>query len=209
MQLARRLILTRRAEGDALVERLISLVGKLKVGFWTDDPEPFMGTVISAAAADKVLAAQADLIRRGGNPLVEMKRDDRSPALLRPGLIDVTAISDRPDEEIFGPLLQVIRVNDFQEAIAEANRTAFGLSAGLISDSRENFDKFSAEVRAGVIHWNRPLTGASSMLPFGGIGRSGNHRPGGYFASDYASYAVASLEAAKVQMPSILPGIVM
>jgi succinylglutamic semialdehyde dehydrogenase len=86
-----------------------------------------------------------------------------------------------PDEEIFGPLLQVIRVADFDSAIRQANATRYGLSAGLLSDRRELFDQFYARVRAGVIHWNRPTTGASSALPFGGIGDSGNHRPAGFF----------------------------
>jgi succinylglutamic semialdehyde dehydrogenase len=134
-----------------------------------------------------------------------MTRSARSAALLSPGLIDVTDVADRPDVEIFGPLLQVIRVSDFAAAMAEANRTAFGLSAGLISDRVENYQQFVQRVRAGVVHWNRPLTGASSQLPFGGIGISGNHRPGGYLAADYAAYPLACLESPKVQLPSQLP----
>jgi succinylglutamic semialdehyde dehydrogenase len=49
------------------------------------------------------------------------------------------------------------------------------------------------------------MTGASSQLPFGGIGRSGNHRPGGYLAADYASYSQASLESSKLELPTQLP----
>jgi succinylglutamic semialdehyde dehydrogenase len=175
-----------------------------------DDPATFMGPVISAAAAEKLLAAQEDLIRGGGVTLVEMKRSHRHPALLSPGLIDVTAVRDRTDTEFFGPLLQLIRVDDFNAAIAEANRTTFGLSAGLISRNPELYDLFQNQIRAGVLAWNRPLTGASSHLPFGGIGQSGNHRPGGSFAADYAAYPVASLESPVVKLPEKpLPGIVM
>ena len=108
----------------------------------------------------------------------------------------------------FGPLLQVIRVDDFDAAIREANNTSYGLSAGLICDKPELYQKFQTQIRAGVLAWNRPLTGASSHLPFGGIGNSGNHRPGGYFAADYAVYAVASLESPHAQLPEkLLPGI--
>ena len=112
--------------------------------------------------------------------------------------IDVTNAADRPDEEIFGPLLQVIRVRTFDQALAECNRTCYGLAAGLLSDDRARFDRFLREVRAGVINFNRPLTGASGLLPFGGVGCSGNHRPSAYFAADYCSYPVASLESAMI-----------
>jgi succinylglutamic semialdehyde dehydrogenase len=115
--------------------------------------------------------------------------------MLSPGLMDVTAITDRPDVELFGPLLQLIRVPDFSAAIVEANRTAYGLAAGLLSDRRELYERFVREIRAGVVNWNRPTTGASGKLPFGGVGLSGNHRPSGYFAVDYCAYPVASLES--------------
>jgi succinylglutamic semialdehyde dehydrogenase len=101
--------------------------------------------------------------------------------------------------------LQVIRVDDFDAAIRQANNTSYGLSAGLISDNAQLYGMFLREIRAGVVAWNRPLTGASSQLPFGGIGQSGNHRPGGYFAADYAVYPVAALESPKALLPEKLP----
>ena len=202
---ARRLIVCRGAPGDALVERLLAMIGKLRIGLWNDQPAPFMGTVISARAADGLLAAQSGLRSAGGAVIVEMTRYPRSAALLTPGLIDVTEVADRADVEIFGPLLQVIRVGDLAAAITEANRTAFGLSAGLISDRADSYEEFLRRIRAGVVHWNRPLTGASSQLPFGGIGISGNHRPGGYFAADYAAYPQACLESPRAQLPPQLP----
>ena len=93
-----------------------------------------------------------------------------------------------PDEEYFGPLLQVIRYQDFSEAIRQANNTRFGLSAGLFSDQREDYDEFFHHIRAGIVNWNRPITGAAGTAPFGGIGDSGNHRPSAYFAADYCVY---------------------
>jgi succinylglutamic semialdehyde dehydrogenase len=82
------------------------------------------------------------------------------------------------------------------------------LTAGLLSDDRAVWTEFYRDIRAGVVNWNRPLTGASSALPFGGIGDSGNHRPSAYFAADYCSYPVASLEIDRVTMPTtISPGI--
>ena len=204
---ARRLIVVDEDEGsDRFIDAVVAMMKRIRVGRYTDQPEPFMGRVINAAAARRLLAAQAELAELGGRPIVEMKLLD-GDALLSPGLIDVTD-APRRDEEIFGPLLQLIRVGDFDAAIAEANNTRFGLAAGLLSDSNDEWQGFYNLVRAGVVNWNRPLTGGSSALPFGGIGDSGNHRPSAYFAADYCSYPVASLEIERVEMPDKLtPGI--
>lgn len=207
---ARRLIVVRGEQSEGLVSRLVRMIKGICFGLPDDDPPAFMGPVISAQAAERLLKAQAELIRNGGVALVEMKRSPRHPALISPGLIDVTDVRDRPDVEIFGPLLQIIRVKDFDAAIGEANNTSYGLSAGLICDKGELYQRFQSQIRAGVLAWNRPMTGASSHLPFGGIGQSGNHRPGGYFAADYAAYPVASLESPQFRLPEkLLPGIVM
>jgi succinylglutamic semialdehyde dehydrogenase len=205
---ARRLIVPAGREGDAFLDRLIALTRNIRVGRPTDEPEPFMGPVITAQAAQKILTAQAALRDRGGAVLLESHASADCAALLSPGIIDVTSVPNRPDEEIFGPLLQVIRVENFDAAIAEANRTAYGLAAGLLSDSRELYDQFFRKVRAGVVSWNRQTTGASGSLPFGGVGLSGNHHPSGYFAADYCSYPVASLEQPRLSLPSQLaPGV--
>lgn len=103
-------------------------------------------------------------------------------------------MDDRPDIELFGPLLQVIRVADLNEAIMEANNTRYGLSASLIGGAPEDFELFWNEIRAGIVNWNRPTNGASSSAPFGGVGLSGNHRPAAYYAADYCAYPVASSE---------------
>jgi succinylglutamic semialdehyde dehydrogenase len=137
-----------------------------------------------------------------------MVRLDRPGAFLSPGLIDVTDVEDRSDVENFGPMLQTIRVPDFEAALHEANNTAFGLSAGLLSDNKDLYERFFKIVRAGIINWNRQITGASGALPFGGIKDSGNHRPSGYYAVDYCSYPIASIEAETTVMPaSLTPGI--
>jgi succinylglutamic semialdehyde dehydrogenase len=207
---ARRLIVPAGSAGDAFIERLVQMTATIRVGRYTDEPEPFMGPVISPTAAERVLAAQAGFQDRGGRVLFEMRRVGASAAMLSPGLIDVTSVPDRADVEIFGPLLQVIRVADFDAAVSEANRTQYGLAAGLLSDRRDLYEVFFRRVRAGVVNWNRQTTGASGALPFGGVGLSGNHHPSGAFAADYCSYPVASLENAKLAMPAQqVPGIVL
>lgn len=204
----RRLIVPQGADNDKFLQDLVSLTKRIKVDNYTANPEPFMGPVISLETTEKLLQAQERLVHLGGRIILEMKPTGTRRTFLTPGIIDVSEISSLPDEEYFGPLLQVIRVPDFASALLEANNTSYGLAAGLLSDDRNAFETFLRRVRAGVINWNRPTTGASSRLPFGGIRGSGNHRPAGYFSADYCSYPVASMEGEKVEWPtSLLPGI--
>jgi succinylglutamic semialdehyde dehydrogenase len=191
---ARRLIVPQGSRGDAFVTALISMMASIRVGYFSDSPEPFLGPVITEKAAQELLQAQADVESRGGQPLAPMRRLSRPGYFVTPGLVDVTWVAEGNDIELFGPFLQLIRVADFDEALEEANKTSFGLAAGLISDDQELYLKFFRKVRAGVINWNRQTTGASGKLPFGGVGASGNHRPSGYYATDYCSYPVASME---------------
>jgi succinylglutamic semialdehyde dehydrogenase len=205
---ARRLILPTGTAGDAQLERLTGMTAAIRVGAYRQRPEPFMGPVISDTAAERLMAGKNDLLAHGARELVEMRPAGPRPALLRPGIVDVTDVPDRPDEELFGPLLQVIRVPDFDAAVREANNTRFGLAAGLLSDDRSLYEQFYRRVRAGVVNWNRPTTGASGRLPFGGVGLSGNHHPSGYYAADYCSYPVASLEISTLSLPlKLTPGV--
>jgi succinylglutamic semialdehyde dehydrogenase len=205
---ARRLIVPEGSEGDTFIQGLMALMAKIKVGSYEESPEPFMGPVISEGTADSLIAAQDALSGERGKSLVRMERLNRKGWFLSPGIIDVTETRNRQDAELFGPLLQLIRVSDFDAAIREANNTSFGLAAGLLSDNRALYDRFFRRVRAGVINWNRQTTGASGKMPFGGVGASGNHRPSGYYAADYCSYPIASIEIDRLKMPAnLLPGI--
>ena len=153
-----------------------------------------MGSMISHRAARNMLLAQENLFHLGGKSLVAMTLLAENTGLITPGIIDVTDIQDLPDEEYFGPLLQVIRYQAFDQAITLANNTRYGLSAGLLSDRREDYDYFLARIRAGIVNWNKPITGAAGSAPFGGVGASGNHRASAYYAADYCAYPVASNE---------------
>jgi succinylglutamic semialdehyde dehydrogenase len=206
---ARRLFLPANAQGDAILERLIAMTKNIKVGDYDAQEQPFMGAMISSKAAASMVAAQSELEALGGKVLVRLEQADPQKGFATPGIIDVTDMLDAlPDEEHFGPLLKVIRYTDFDDAIAEANNTSFGLSAGLLGDSEEDYRYFFARIRAGIVNWNRPITGASSAAPFGGIGDSGNHRASAFYAADYCAYPVASVELDKVTLPGKLsPGL--
>ncbi len=205
---ARRLLVPQGAWGDSLLTRLVDVSQHIEVGAFDQQPAPFMGSVISLAAARALMDAQEVLLGSGAVALLEMAQPDSNAALLTPGIIDVTEVSDRSDEELFGPLLQVIRYVDFDAAIAEANNTAFGLAAGLLSDSQARYEQFWLQSRAGIVNWNKQLTGAASSAPFGGVGASGNHRASAYYAADYCAYPVASLETPTLALPAALtPGV--
>lgn len=207
---ARRLIIKRGAAGDAFIERLVEVTEKLLVGAWNVQPQPFMGGVISPQAAEKILTLQQNLLALGAKPLLEAKQLQPETSLLSPGILELTDVAQVPDEEIFGPITSIYRYDDFAEAIHLANATRFGLSVGLVSNDRALFDELLIDARAGIVNWNKPLTGASSAAPFGGVGASGNHRASAFYAADYCAWPMASLEAEQVTRPEKLsPGIVL
>ena len=190
---ARRLIVKSTLYDHAITE-VKRLAARIIVGAPFDEPAPFMGPVIDNEAADQLTESFLYLMSNGGKPIAHMKRPQPALPFVHPGIIDTTAMPERPDVELFGPLLQVIKVDSFDEAIAEANNTRFGLSASLIGGSPQDYSRFWANIRAGIVNWNRPTNGASSAAPFGGIGLSGNHRPAAFYAADYCAYPVASSE---------------
>ncbi|MEO1967688.1 MAG: succinylglutamate-semialdehyde dehydrogenase [Sphingomonadaceae bacterium] len=190
---ARRLVVT-----DAMYDKLVPAVQKLAERLIVNEPfanpQPFMGPVIDNDTADLLSESFLALMSRGGKPILHMRRPQKDLPFLTPSLLDVTDMEERPDIELFGPLLQVVRVPDLDAAIAEANATRYGLSASLIGGSPTDYQHFWSHIRAGIVNWNRPTNGASSAAPFGGIGLSGNHRAAAYYAADYCAYPVASTQ---------------
>ncbi|MBT2188203.1 succinylglutamate-semialdehyde dehydrogenase [Sphingobium nicotianae] len=195
---ARRLIVQDRL-ANTLLARIAETIDTLIVGAPFDQPQPFMGPVVDNRAADKVQAQVAALLALGGGAIRPLVRRDPALPFLSPALIDMSGLENAPDEEIFGPVLQIWRESDFDVAIARANATRFGLSAAMLGGTRDQFDRFRQRTRAGVINWNRPTNGASSALPFGGLGDSGNHRPSAYYAADYCAFPVAGMEAPVIE----------
>ena len=195
---ARRLIVE-DGDNEPLINEMTKLLDRMIVSHPLADPQPFMGPLIDNAAADQVQEQWLNLMMKGGKPIRRLDRPFKDKPFLTPALIDVTDIKDRPDEEIFGPVLQLVRVKDFDAAIHEANNTRFGLAASLVGGGPELYDKFWANVRSGVINWNKPTNGAPSNAPFGGVGLSGNHRPSAFYAADYCAYPVTSSEADRVR----------
>jgi succinylglutamic semialdehyde dehydrogenase len=197
-------LIVRDAIADNLIAEVKKLADRLIVDHPHADPQPYMGPVIDNPTADGLTESFLYLMSHGGRPIKHMVRPQKGLPFLTPAIIDVTAMQERPDVELFGPLLQIVRVPDFETAIAEANSSRYGLSASLVGGSPEQYAQFWGNVRAGVINWNRPTNGASGTAPFGGVGVSGNHRPSAYYAADYCAYPVASAE---IEQPRATIGI--
>ncbi|URV25927.1 succinylglutamate-semialdehyde dehydrogenase [Burkholderia gladioli] len=205
---ARRIFVPEGADGERFLARFVEVTARIRADRYDAEPQPFMGAVISARAASRLVEAQASLLGAGAQALIAMEQRDPKLGFVNAAILDVTAVRDLPDTEYFGPLAQVIRYGSFDEAIALANDTAYGLSAGLLSDDADAWAHFQRSIRAGIVNWNRPTNGASSAAPFGGTGRSGNHRPSAYYAADYCAYPMASVESERLNMPaSLSPGL--
>ena len=202
---ARRLIVPSGSFAERFLARLARVAAQLRVGRTTDSPEPYMGPLRSPAMVQHLLGVQESLIARGALVLLKSSPLGIGPAFVTPGILDVTELRPRDDEEIIGPFLRVIQVPTFASALTEANNTKYGLAAGLISDDPARYEEFQNTVRAGILNWNQQLTGASAWAPFGGIKDSGNFRPSGYLAADYCVYSTGSMEVPTVSLPNDLP----
>ena len=204
---ARKLFIPVGEKGDELINSLVNATQNLVIGKADDTPPPFMGPVVSNIAAKGLRRAYQNLVDSGAKSLLELKHTDEQTGFVTPGIVDVTNINVT-DEEYFGPLLQIIRYQDFEQAIEQANNTRFGLAAGLLGGTQQDYELFHQKIRAGIVNWNTQTTGASSNAPFGGIGISGNHRASAYYAADYCAYPVASLESESMALPeNLAPGV--
>lgn len=197
-------LIVRDGTEDTLLAEIAALRDRIIVDAPFADPAPFMGPVIDMPTAHGLEAGFADLVARGGKVIHPLESLCVGLPFLSPALIDVTEAQGVPDEELFGPVLQLTRVTDFDAAIHAANATRYGLAAALIGGTRAEFDQFWQQARAGVVNWNRPTNGAPSTAPFGGLGLSGNHRPSAFYAADYCAYPVVSTEtdAPSVALPT-------
>ena len=187
---ARRLILPNNKNGKKILAKLKQKIQSLS---YADPLDLYYGPLISPKATEGFLAFQDKLIHLGAKTILKARKVRGSFNLVTPSLINITGMTKSYDKENFGPMLQVFFADTFDEAVEEANNTKYGLAAGLISDNEKLFDGFVRRINAGVINFNSTTTGASGAFPFGGIGRSGNLRPAGFYAADYCAWPKASI----------------
>jgi aldehyde dehydrogenase (NAD+) len=159
---------------DRFVDALAARVAALRVGDALD-AQTQMGPVASQAQLDKSLAyiqiatSEGGVCRCGGGAL----QLDRPGFYVAPTLISDTQTHMRiNNEEVFGPVASVIRVRDYDEALATANAGEFGLSAGIVTSSLRHARHYTRNVRAGMVMVNLPTAGVDYHIPFGGSRKS-------------------------------------
>ncbi len=157
------------------------------------DGPVFMGPLVTQLAVQDVLDFQENLAKRGGTVLMEATAMDRPGHFISPGIVQVDRFELEHDCEVFGPLVQISVADDLDDAIAQANATRYGLAAAIFTNDDNAYRAFFHGVNAGCINRNTGTAGASSKLPFGGTGHSGNHRPAGAFSSEYCAYPIANM----------------
>ncbi|MDF1809703.1 MAG: aldehyde dehydrogenase family protein [Phycisphaerales bacterium] len=194
-----RRLIVHKDVADRVVPALLKAASNLIIGEPRSTDPVFMGPIISEDAMNSVLSFQSKLQATGGRILMESTQiPDLKGWYITPGIVEVDRFTIDTDdcgcdEEVFGPLLRISIVDSFEDAITQANATRYGLSAAIFTQDSALKDRFVLECRAGCLNINCGTAGASSKLPFGGLGQSGNHRPAGAFALDYTAYPVASM----------------
>jgi aldehyde dehydrogenase (NAD+) len=172
---------------DEMVERTVALAKALAMGD-PFDPRMVMGPVINAAAAERILAAITRAKEAGDGRLVT--GGHRAGGALSRGsyveptiFTDVKPSSELAQQEVFGPVLSILRFDAEEEAVRIANSTSYGLAAFIHTRDLERTHRIAGELRAGGIFVN----GAALVEPdtaFGGLGLSGYGREGGRFGID-------------------------
>ena len=163
---------------DLVVERVVERARRLSVGPAEENPD--MGPVASAQQENTV-RKYLDIGQGEGKLVLGGHRLEGSGYFFEPTVFDHVAPDARiAQEEIFGPVLSVIRVPDFDAALEVANGTRFGLTGGVYSGSRERLERARREFHVGNLYFNRKITGALvGVQPFGGFNLSGTDTKAG------------------------------
>ena len=190
---------------DAVIGAVCKAGSTVIVGDPRAEHPVFMGPLINAQSRAAVLGAQQSMVDAGAEALLVSSEIGgvADAGYVTPGVLRVDRfVADEAggpgrdagcDVEVFGPLLRVAVVSSLDEAIEQANATRYGLAASIFSRDETTIARFLREARAGCVNVNAGTAGASSKLPFGGLGLSGNHRPAGAFSLDYCAYPVAGM----------------
>ncbi len=202
---ASRLFVARSVEAP-LLERLVRVLDEIVIGPPLE-PGVFCGPLASRAAWDRFQRLRAEGEAAGGERLYRREMNRLAP-FAGPSIVRFDDASQKhryQREELFGPELAVYPVDDLDQAIAATNDADFGLAAAVITRDRSRFDHCVGRIRTGILNWNKGTIGASGRLPFGGEGRSGNHRPAGITASVYCTSPQAHLLSEAGLDPETLP----
>ncbi len=197
---------------DQFTDKFYEAAKKLTIGHWSKNP--FMGPLINESAVEKYIRFQEMANREGAESIMRGKSLDHldhkghyvTPSIHLVKKFDAHSLYQKT--EIFGPNVAIYRSSDFNQTIENINSSGYGLVMALFTKNKELYQEALLQTRVGLLNWNRATNGASSRLPFGGMGKSGNDRPSGHFAIQYCTVPVASLEdATPLDKTKLLPGV--
>jgi 1-pyrroline-5-carboxylate dehydrogenase len=165
---------------EKFLELLKEKVTTINVGV-SDDPANYMGPVVNRSAQEKTMAYIAKGLQEGGRLIAGGKKVDGIGYFIQPTVIaDVEPNSTISQEEIFGPVLAVIRAKNFDHALEIANNTEYGLTGGVWTKDRKKIEKAKKSFHVGNFYVNRKITGALvGVHPFGGFNMSGTDSKAG------------------------------
>jgi acyl-CoA reductase-like NAD-dependent aldehyde dehydrogenase len=177
-----RKVLVERPVYDTFIERLTARAKTLPAGDPAADGT-IIGPLITPAALDRVSREVDEAVAAGATVLAGGSAD--GPCYLPTILADVPAGARIHSEETFGPVLVAQPVDDADEAVAIANSTSYGLSAGLLTSDTQRGFALARRIEAGVVHVNDQTIADEPQLPLGGIKDSGWGRSGPHSMADF------------------------
>lgn len=196
---------------NEFTDRFYAAAKKISIGHWSENP--FMGPLINAQAVEKYLRFQEIAKRENCESLMRGKVLDlkHKGYYVTPSIHLVGEFSEKSvyqKSEIFGPNVAIYKSSDFDETLNIVNSSGYGLVMALFSKNKALYDEAALKANVGLLNWNRTTNGASSRLPFGGTGKSGNDRPSAHFAIQYCSVPMANLEdPTPFDANKVLPGL--
>ena len=196
---------------DQFTNKFYEVAKKLTIGHWSKNP--FMGSLINEAAVDKYVRFQemanrenCESLMRGKSFEAEVKGYYVTPSIHLVKAFDPKSIYQKT--EIFGPNVAIYRSSDFDRTLDIVNSTGYGLCMSLFTKNMDLYNEALLKAKVGLLNLNRTTNGASSKLPFGGMGKSGNDRPSAHFAVQYCTVPLASLEdPTPFDKSKLLPGV--
>jgi aldehyde dehydrogenase (NAD+) len=163
------------AIADQVVQRVVDRISKWKIGNGLD-PDTQMGPLVSA----QQLKTVEHYIEAGKSEGAKLVTGGKRPAGTPPGFFIEPTVFDQVKseyriarEEIFGPVLSVIRAKDYEEAIASANASEYGLTSSIYTNDAGRIFDFCERIETGMVHVNSPTVGGEAQIPFGGMKSSG------------------------------------
>ena len=178
-------ILLHKKIANEFIQDFVHSAQKIQIAHWSKNP--FMGSLIDSSAVRRFFAFQREIKKQGGEILLEGKKlKSQKGYYVSPGIykMNFDKSSSLGKKETFTPQVIFYESEDLDKALEIINHSGYGLVLSLFTEDKKVREECFLRARVGILHYNLSSIGASGLLPFGGLGKSGNDRPAGAFAID-------------------------